>query len=204
MYIYEMEYIKNRSISSASASLYLFTVLYFAVGFINIVFAMSALLCMALPFILVYKDKKQSWCRGLCPRADLLSRVGKRFGTGNRAPRWLLGAKTKRMVLTYFCMNIMFAMASTFAVSEGMSPPIDKVRFLIVFEFPRSLPQLVQFSFISDTLLHFSYRLYSIMFTSSVIGMVMSLFYKPKSWCAVCPVNTMTAGLLKGMEPKDG
>jgi 4Fe-4S binding domain len=195
-----MEYIKTKNSVKTSSALYLITVLYFITGFINITLAVLALLCMALPFILVYKNRKQTWCRGACPRADLLSRMGKRFGANNKAPRWLLGAKAKKGVLTYFCMNLMFATASTFAVSEGMMDPIDKVRFLIVFEFPWSLPQMVQFAGISDTLLHFSYRLYSIMFTSTVIGVTLSLFFKPKSWCAICPVNTMTAGVLKNLE----
>jgi len=200
MYILKMEYTNKKISVKTSSALFLITILYFITGFINITLAMLALLCMALPFIFVFKDRKQTWCRGVCPRADLLSRIGKRFGAGNKAPRWLLGAKAKRGVLTYFCMNLMFIMASTYAVSEGIIDPIDKVRFLIVFEFPWSLPQLVQIAAVSDPLLHLSYRLYSIMFTSTVIGVIMSLFFKPKSWCAVCPVNTMTAGVLKNLD----
>lgn len=200
MYILFVEYINTKKALKNSSALYLITILYFITGFINITLAVLALLCMALPFILVYKYRKQTWCHGACPRADLLSRMGKRFGANKKAPRWLLGAKAKRGVLTYFCMNLMFATASTFAVAEGIIDPINKVRFLIVFEIPWNLPQMVQFAEISDPLLHLSYRLYSIMFSSTVIGVIMSLFFKPKSWCAVCPVNTMTAGMLKNLE----
>ncbi|MDC7233397.1 MAG: 4Fe-4S binding protein [Spirochaetales bacterium] len=196
-----MEYIKTKKSLSRSAAYSLITVLYFAAGFINITLAALGLICMIIPFVLVFRDRKQTWCNGVCPRAEFLGLTGKFLGAGRKAPGWLLGDKGKRTVLMYFCMNIMFIMMSTMAVTQGMIDPIDRVRFLILFEFPASLPQLLPFDAVSDTLIHFSYRLYSIMFTSTVIGLGMSLYFRPKSWCAICPVKTMTASVVKGLNP---
>lgn len=179
--------------------LYIITLAYFALGFINITLALSALLCMILPFYLVYRDRKLSWCVSACPRADYLKKVG-RFSRKRPIPRALVSKKTRSAVLSYFCLNLMFAIMSSIMVSRGAMAPIDKVRFLIVFQIPWSLPQLVVFEGATDVLIHLSYRLYSIMFTSTVIGTVLALRYRPRTWCAVCPMNSMSANLLKNLK----
>ena len=46
-------------------------------------------------------------------------------------------------------------------------------------------------------LLHFSYRIYSIMLSSLIAGSVLALLFKPRTWRAVCPVNTLSDGYLK-------
>ncbi|MDD4451101.1 MAG: 4Fe-4S binding protein, partial [Sphaerochaeta sp.] len=57
-------------------NLFYITLAYFALGIISILFANLALLCMALPFILLAKAKKKLWCQTYCPRASLLNAAG--------------------------------------------------------------------------------------------------------------------------------
>ena len=43
----------------------------------------------------------------------------------------------------------------------------------------------------------FAFGFYSVMFTSSFLGLVMMLLFKPRAWCAVCPMGTMTQAVCK-------
>lgn len=49
--------------------LFIINLLYFALGFINIHFALLGLICMILPLYLLVKTKKKTYCQGYCPRA---------------------------------------------------------------------------------------------------------------------------------------
>lgn len=71
--------------------------------------------------------------------------------------------------MTYFCINILFILMSTLMVAQGTIEAIDNVRFLIVFQIPWSLPQLWIIEGVPEVIIHLSYRLYSIMFTSTVM-----------------------------------
>ena len=175
--------------------LFLITLVYFALGFVNILTAYLALACMALPFIILARQRKKSWCQGICPRADFLSRL-KPVSAGRAAPRVLTGEKVKRGVLTYFCMNLFFIVMSTFMVASGRMAPIDRVRFLIAFQLPWELPQLVTFAGVSGAVIHLAFRFYSLMLTSTVAGVVLALLYRPRTWCMVCPINTLSDAAL--------
>ena len=39
---------------------------------------------------------------------------------------------------------------------------------------------------------------YSVMLTSTVLGFVTMLLFKPRSWCVYCPMGTMTQLICKG------
>ena len=50
----------------------------------------------------------------------------------------------------------------------------------------------------------FAFGFYSIMLTSTIIGLVFMIFFKPRSWCVFCPMGTMTQLIsrLRAREPK--
>lgn len=41
----------------------------------------------------------------------------------------------------------------------------------------------------------FSFGFYSMMLTSTLIGLISMYFFKPRSWCVYCPMGTMTQGI---------
>ena len=43
----------------------------------------------------------------------------------------------------------------------------------------------------------FSFGFYSLMLTSTLIGLIMMYLYKPRTWCSFCPMGTMTQGICK-------
>lgn len=176
---------------------YLVTILFFALGFFNILFAWMALLCLGLPFILLLKNKKKVWCQDYCPRANLFGILFRnRSLTGKAGPDWLTRGKAKWFVFTYFVLNLLVITMSTVTVSKGRINPLEIVRFLIVFKLPWHMPQLVDFGTFPGWMVHLSFRLYSMMFTTTVLGLLLAWLFKPRTWCTVCPVNTASNMIL--------
>lgn len=46
-------------------------------------------------------------------------------------------------------------------------------------------------------LTHLSYRFYSMMMTTTLIGLVLAMVYKPRTWCTICPIATVSDVILK-------
>ena len=45
---------------------------------------------------------------------------------------------------------------------------------------------------VSDWIAQFSFGFYSLMLTSTIIGLVVNTLFKPRTWCSFCPMGTMT------------
>ena len=43
----------------------------------------------------------------------------------------------------------------------------------------------------------FAFGFYSIMLTSTVLGLITMILFKPRSWCVYCPMGTMTQIICK-------
>lgn len=50
---------------------------------------------------------------------------------------------------------------------------------------------------VPDWAAKFSFGFYSIMLTSTLIGLIVMMLYKPRTWCTFCPMGTMTQGICK-------
>lgn len=177
---------------------YFFTLIFFSLGFFNIFFGWLGFFCLILPFIFIAKDKKNSWCQSYCPRANLLSTVLKPFSKVNRViPQWLLSGKGKSIMMVYFSLNMFMILMSTLMVFMDRREPLDKIRLLIAFQLPWDIPQLLHFPGLSDWIIHLSFRMYSMMLTTTIIGLVLGTLYRPRTWCTICPMATLTSMTLK-------
>lgn len=176
----------------AMDGLWIITVLFFALGFVNIGLSLAGLVCMILPFVLYWKSGEKLWCKKYCPRASLFLRILSKFSLKRPLPKGFTKQRVKTGVLIYFGMNLFFATMSTIMVSLGRVAPIDHVRFFIVFQIPAAMPQLLQLA-ISPWLLHLSFRIYSMMLTSTTIGLILGFLYMPRTWCVICPIQTLTS-----------
>ena len=43
----------------------------------------------------------------------------------------------------------------------------------------------------------FAFGFYSVMLTSTVLGLITMVLFKPRSWCVYCPMGTMTQLICK-------
>lgn len=158
---------------------------------------------MSLPFILVIKNKKKTWCQGYCPRANLFGVLFQNRSLTNRVgPDWLIKGEASKYVLGYFLVNLFIISMSTTMVIAGKIAPVETIRFLIAFQLPWEIPQMLTVSFFPDWAVHLSFRLYSMMFTSTVIGLLLGWLFKPKTWCTVCPINTLSDLVLSQTKKK--
>lgn len=177
--------------------LFIITVMFFTLGFFNILFAWFGFVCMILPFILLAKNKRKTWCQNYCPRASLFNILFRnRSLTGRAGPNWLIRGKAKWFVFVYFVFNLFVLTMSTFMVFSGRRQPIEKIRFLIAFKLPWNIPQLFDFGNFPDWAVHISFRIYSIMFTTTILGLLLAWIFRPRTWCTVCPINTVSGLLL--------
>jgi hypothetical protein len=168
--------------------LYLITILYFSLGFVSILFGLAALLCMTIPFVLLAKNGQKVWCHHYCPRASLTTMVGtKRWRV---VPKMFTDGYLRRLMLWYFGLNLLFITGSTLQISMGNMAPMPYIRLFIAIPL-WPLPQLVPL-IAEDWLIHLSYRLYSMMLSSTVLGIAFARIWRPRVWCAVCPVGTLS------------
>ena len=173
--------------------LYIINILFFAFGFLYILFVCLGFVCMTIPFVLLAKDKKKTWCQGNCPRANLFSTLfNRRAKSSRKTPKWLVHGNAKWIVLVYFSLNLFVLVMSTIMVFKGRVSAIENVRFLFAFRLPWNMPNLIDIGAFPSWSVHLSFRLYSMMFTTTVIGLILAWYYKPRTWCTICPVNTVS------------
>lgn len=167
------------------------TLLFFVLGFIHISFSIVGFLCFIVPFIQYYKYKDKIWCKYVCPRAGYFNQVISKLNIGLKPPKFFSRLGVKKAVVIYFGANLFFVMMSTIMVSIGRIEPIEQIRFLILFPLPFNMPQLIDL-LVMPPFTHLGYRVYSMMFSSVIIGSVLGIIYRPRTWCSICPVSTLT------------
>jgi len=178
--------------------LFWLTVLFFALGLVHISFAAAGVLCFTIPFYYFFRYREKIWCQSVCPRAGFFSRVMSKISLGLKAPKWLTSKRVRDGFEIYFWAGLLVIALSTAMVAAGRVAPIEQVRFLMIFTVPFELPQLLSFD-APPALTHFGYRVYSMMFTTVLIGSALAVLFRPRTWCAVCPVGTLTTGKKKKM-----
>ena len=48
---------------------------------------------------------------------------------------------------------------------------------------------------VADWVAQFSFGFYSLMLTSMLLGLIVMVLYKPRTWCTFCTTGTMTQGI---------
>jgi hypothetical protein len=174
---------------------------YFILGFINIHFAMLGFVCLVLPLIILVRTNKKTYCQGYCPRASLFTKAGKVPSIKSRkTPDFFIKGKLKWVVLIYFGLNMLMITMSTFRVASGLMEPLEFLRFLIVFRIPYNIPQLIEVNNALPWITHLSYRFYSMMMTTTTLGLILAFIYKPRTWCLICPISTISDIYLKNSD----
>lgn len=172
---------------------YLFTILFFILGIFNIIFAWIGFLCLIFPFVFVIKNKEKTWCKSYCPRSNLFNRVFSVIGLKRSAPKWLVNGKGKRIMLIYFLLNFSMICLSTLMVFLDKRDPLEKVKFLIAFQLPWQMPNLLNVGIMPEWAVHLGFRVYSMMFTTVIIGLLIGFLYRARTWCSICPMGTLSS-----------
>lgn len=100
-----------------------------------------------------------------------------------------------------FC-DVFQMLWNTYLVFAGVQDLKQVVTLLWTFKLPWNWAY-------HGTLFHpgvaqFAFGFYSVMLTSTVLGLITMVLYKPRSWCVYCPMGTMTQLICKVKDKKDG
>jgi len=176
--------------------LWIFSAAYLILGFFNILFAWLGLICFVTPLLIAIIGGNKSYCNRYCGRGQLFSMLGGRFGLSRKKdmPRWMRSPYFRYGFLIFFLTMFCLMIWNTYLVFAGAQLK-EVVTLLWTFKLPwhwayngnAFAPWVAQFAF----------GFYSVMLTSTFLGLLTMVFFKPRSWCVYCPMGTMTQMICK-------
>lgn len=171
--------------------------LYLILGLFNITFAWLGLLCFFIPLLMALFGADKGYCNRYCGRGQLFSLLGNRFKLSRRLPmpRFLSSTWFRYAFLAFFLVMFGSMLFSTYLVFSGSRSLQEAVTLLWTFRVPWHFA--AAFDGIPAWAAQFAFGFYSVMLTSSLLGFVMMLLFKPRAWCAMCPMGTMTQAVCK-------
>ena len=172
--------------------LWIATLIYLTLGFFNILFAWLGLLCFLIPLIISVAGGGKAYCNRYCGRGQLLALLGGRFGLsrGKNPPAFLRSRWFRYGFMIFFFVMFFQMLWTTWLVAAGSQELGQFVKLLWTFRLPwhwayhgTALPQWAA---------QFAFGFYSLMLTSTLLGVVTMVLFKPRSWCVYCPMGTTT------------
>ena len=177
--------------------LWIWTILYFVLGFFNILFAWLGMIDFLLPLLIAIFGGNKWFCNHLCGRGQLLSLLGRKLPGKRRtcAPRWLTSPQFRYGFLAFFLVMFGNIVYQTWRVFGGASSLREVVKLFWTFRIPWGWAYTAGTA--PDWAAQFSFGFYSLMLTSTLIGLIVMLLYRPRTWCGFCPMGTMTQTICK-------
>ena len=171
--------------------LWVLSLTYLVLGFFNILFAWLGLLCFFIPLLIAIIGRNKGYCNRYCGRGQLFALVGGRFGLSRRkdVPRWLKSKAFRYGFLIFFFVMFFQMLWTTFLVFSGAQDLRQVVTLLWTFRLPW---HWAYSGGVTPWVAQFAFGFYSVMLTSTVLGLVTMVLFKPRSWCVYCPMGTMT------------
>lgn len=174
--------------------LWIWTILYFILGFFNILFAWLGMIDFILPLLIAIFGGSKAFCNQYCGRGQLLQKCGK-CSRHVKAPRFLSCKLFRYGFLTFFLTMFGNMIFQTYLVASGAQNLREAIKLLWMFRVPWDWTYTT--GTVSDWIAQFSFGFYSIMLTSTIIGLVVNVLFKPRTWCSFCPMGTMTQMICK-------
>ncbi|WP_297631237.1 4Fe-4S binding protein [uncultured Clostridium sp.] len=172
--------------------LWIATIIYFTLGLFNILFAWLGLLCFSIPLIISFTKKNKAYCNSYRGRGQLLENLGRKFSRNKPMPKFLKTKVFRYGFLIFFLIMFVNMIYITKLVFAGENELKEVLTLMWTFKVPW---KIVDLSNVTPWIAQFAFGFYSMMITSTILGVVTMVLYKPKSWCVYCPMGTMTQGI---------
>ena len=171
--------------------LWIASLLYLTLGFFNIPFAWLGLLCFFIPLLLAAAGKGKAYCNRYCGRGQLFGLLGGGLGLSRKKdiPRFLRSKGFRYGFLLFFLVMFGQMLWSTWLVARGARSLQEAVTLLWTFRLPW---QWAYHGGAEAWAAQFAFGFYSVMLTSTILGVLTMMLWKPRSWCVYCPMGTMT------------
>ena len=176
--------------------LWIFSTLYLLLGFFNILFAWLGLICFITPLTIALVKSNKAYCNHYCGRGQLFSLLGGRFGLSRKKnmPRWMVSSWFRYGFLIFFLTMFCSMLWNTYLVFAGADL---KQAVTLFWTFKLPWHWAYHGTLFSPGVAQFAFGFYSLMLTSTLLGLITMVLFKPRSWCVYCPMGTMTQMICK-------
>ena len=176
--------------------LWIWSLIYLSLGFFNIMFGWLGMICFIVPLLISIFGGSKAYCNKYCGRSQLFMLLGNKFKLSRKkdTPKWMKSKWFRYGFLAFFLRMFMNMVYTTYLVFAGVNDLRQVVTLFWTFKLPWNwafygapAPWVAQFAF----------GFYSLMLTSTLLGLITMALYKPRSWCVYCPMGTMTQCVCK-------
>ena len=172
--------------------LWIVTPIYLGLGCSNILFAWVGMIFFCLPLLIAIFGGGKLYCNRYCDRGQFFSLLGGRLKLSRNypTPRWMRSNVFRYGFLIFFFIMFFQMLFVTVLVGSGARDLSQFVTLLWTFRVPWHWAY--HGTLFAPWVAQFAFGFYSIMLTSTVIGLIVMVLFKPRSWCVFCPMGTMT------------
>ena len=161
----------HRHFYTSGSPLYWIIIAYILVGYFYPVVGLLALICMVGPVAMSIK-RGRWWCGHVCPRGNMYDRVLSKYSPHRPIPQFVR-TKGFRIFMVVFIFSMFGLQLSQARWSEG---------------------GLAMWSDIGRTF-------WTIIVVTTIVGVVLSFIYAPRTWCAFCPMGTLSSWVAPRKQP---
>jgi len=179
--------------------LWIYSLIFFSLGFFNIIFAWLGLISFALPLYFAIFRGNKNFCNRYCDRGQLLRMLGSQLGfsKGHEMPNWLKGRAFRYGFMVFFFGTFGAILYATYLVATGEQNFSASLTLFWLFDFAFDIGTNGQ-----TAATYFALRLYGFLLTSEIIAILLMLCYRPHAWCVVCPMGTLTQSICRAKAAK--
>lgn len=174
--------------------MWIISIVYLTLGFFNILFAWLGMIDFILPLLIALFGGSKAFCNHYCGRGQLFQQCGK-CSRKVSAPSFLASKWFRYGFLVFFLTMFSTMIFQTYLVAAGARNLNEAIKLLWTFNVPWDWTYSA--GSVSDWIAQFSFGFYSLMLTSTIIGFVVNVLFKPRTWCSFCPMGTMTQMICK-------
>lgn len=177
--------------------LWLWTITYFVLGYFNILFAWLGMIDFMVPVLLAAFGGNKAFCNSFCGRGQLFNKLGTscKCSRNQPAPKFLSTKWFRYGFLVFFMTMFANTIYQSWLVGAGANSLREGLKLFWTFHVPWDWAYTA--GTVSDGMAQFSFGFYSMMLTSTIIGLIVMVLFKPRSWCTFCPMGSMTQAICK-------
>lgn len=174
---------------------WIWSIIYFSLGFFNILFAWLGMIDFLLPLVFAVFGGNKYFCNYLCGRGQLFRKLGSgaKCSRNRPAPKWMSSRRFRYGFLVFFLMMFGSMVLKTYLVAAGAADLKEAIKLFWMIRVPWDWTYTAGTT--ADWIAQFGFGFYSLMLTSTIIGLIVMVLYKPRTWCSFCPMGTMTQGI---------
>ena len=177
--------------------MWIFSTVYLLLGFFNILFAWLGMICFVTPLMISIIKGNKAYCNRYCGRGQLFSMLGGKFGLSRKKdmPKWMRSKWFRYGFLLFFLTMFGIMVWNTYLVFAGAKELKQVITLFWTFKLPWNWAY--HGTVFASWVAQFAFGFYSLMLTSTLLGIITMVMFKPRSWCVYCPMGTMTQTICK-------